>query len=166
VPEASRSWFSELFGADRRLSMHEAVRRVLEAPLDRISLNSRSNLGPWNSRSLDMGSIIGTGSWICLVESFAGSADNAGTLHAVVQYAAESRARGVLRQWADFARRRPYGSPPRLRALTGAPWNPAIADSTLQEIRDAILWNALTSAGRKGDGAFGTLGVRPSGKGC
>ena len=38
--------------------------------------------------------------------------------------------------------------------LTGAPWNPAIADSMLQEVRDAILWNALTSSGPLADGGF------------
>ena len=168
IPDVTRSWFSELFGEDRRLSVHEAVRRVLEAPIDRINLGGRRTLGPWNSKSLDedMSSMIGKGSWTCFVESFAGSADDIGTVHAVVQYAAESRARGVLRQWADFARRRPYASPARLRALTGAPWNPAIADSTLQEIRDAILWNALTSSGRKTDGGFGARRMTASGKGC
>jgi hypothetical protein len=168
VPAVTRSWFSELFGEDRRLSMHEAVRRVLEAPIDRISLNGRSSFAPWNFGSLDedMGSIIGKGSWTCLVESFAGNADDAGAVHAVVQYAAESRARGVLREWADFAKRRPYASPARLRALTGAPWNPAIADSMLLEIRDAILWNALSSSGRTADGGFGAGTMSSSGKGC
>jgi hypothetical protein len=168
VPEVTRSWFSELFGEERRLSVHEAVRRVLEAPIDRINVEGKTTFGPWNSRSLDedMGPMMGTGTWTCLVESFAGSSDDVGTVHAVVQYAAESRARGVLRQWADFARRRPYASPPRLRALTGAPWNPAIADSTLQEIRDAILWNALTSSGRMADGGFRAHSESRSGKGC
>ena len=167
VPEVTRAWFSDLFGEDRRLSMHEAVRRVLEAPIDRISLNGKT-FGPWNSRSLDddMGSMIGKGSWTCLVESFAGSAVDAGTVHAVVQYAAETRARGVLREWAEFATRRPYASPARLRALTGAPWNPAIAESMLQEIRDAVLWTALTSSGRLADGGFGVGSALSSGKGC
>jgi hypothetical protein len=50
--------------------------------------------------------------------------------------------------------------------LTGAPWNPAIADSTLQEIRDAILWNALTSSGRMADGGFRAHSESRSGKGC
>ena len=168
VPEVTRSWFSGLFGEERRLSVHEAVRRVLETPIDRINLSGKVAFGPWNSRALDedMGAMVRTGAWACLVESFAGSADDAGTVHAVVQYAAESRARGVLRQWADFAKRRPSASPPRLRALTGAPWNPAIADSTLQEIRDAILWNALTSSGRMAEGGFRARGVTASGRGC
>jgi hypothetical protein len=168
VPEATRAWFSQLFGEDRRLSMHEAVRRVLETPIDRINLNAKSNFGPWNpgSSDQDAGSMLGMGSWTCLVESFAGSADDVGAVHAVVQYAAESRARGVLREWAHFAEQNPYASPARLRALTGAPWNPAIADSTLQEVRDAILWNALTLSGRRAESGFVPRTVTPTGKGC
>ena len=134
--------------------MHEAVRRVLEAPIDRINLDSKTTLGPRNPQSVEMGPMIGTGSWTCLVESFAGGSDDVATVHAVVQYAAESRARGVLRQWSEFARRRPSTTPMRMRALTGAPWNPAIADSMLQEVRDAILWYALTSSGPLADGGF------------
>src|SRR5688572_12225563 len=121
VPEATRDWFSGLFGAERRLSVHEAVRRVLEAPLDRFTLD-KPVFGPWGLNEYDQGRrpIMGSGSWMCLVKSFAGS-DDAGTLHAAVQYAAESRARGVVRQWAEFANRRPSVSPARLRALSGAP---------------------------------------------
>lgn len=168
VPEVTRAWFSGLFGEDRRLSVHEAVRRVLETPIDRISLKGPRAFRPWDSRSLDkdMGPMIGKGSWTCLVEAFAGSADDVGTVHAVVQYAAESRARGVVRQWADFAVRRPSTTPSRLRALTGAPWDPAIADSMLQEVRDAILWNALTSSGRSSEGGFGSRRMSTSGAGC
>jgi hypothetical protein len=166
VPEATRSWFSELFGADRRLSVHEAVRRVLEAPLNRISLDSKSTLEPWDPKAFDQGSnsLLRQGSWTCLVDSFAGS-DDAGTVRAVVQYAAESRARGVIRQWAEFANRRPYTSPSSLRALTGAPWNPAIAESTLQGIRDAILRSAL--ANRPADGVAGVFSASAqTAKGC
>lgn len=155
VPEATRAWFSGLFGAERRLSVHEAVRRVLEAPLDRISLD-KPMFGPWSPKQFDEGrrSAPGSGSWTCLVESFAGS-DDAGTLHAAVQYAAESRAKGVVRQWAEFANRRPSVSPARLRALSGAPWDPAIAEATVREVRDAILWTALSNHGRSADGGFG-----------
>jgi hypothetical protein len=165
VPEATRAWFSGLFGAERRLSVHEAVRRVLEAPLDRFHLD-KSTFGPWDPKEFDpvTGSTLGSGAWRCLVESFAGS-DDAGTVHAAVQYAAESRAKGVIRQWAEFANRRPQVSPARLRALSGAPWDPAIAAVTTREIRDAILWSALSSGRRTAEVGFGAFDV-PSGKGC
>ena len=157
VPAATRDWFSGLFGEDRRLSVHEAVRRVLEAPLNRVSL-TRAPYGPWDPKTFEIGFTPGNASWTCLVESFAGSSGDASTIRAVVQYAAESRARGVVRQWAEFATRRPYASPARLRALTGAPWNPAIAESTVREIRDAILWSALASKGPLGSGLEGRFG--------
>ena len=164
VPEATRSWFSELFGAERRLSVHEAARRVLEAPLEPISLDPVASLGPWDPSAFERGpnSVLSERAWTCLIESFAGS-DDAGTVRAVVQYAAESRARGVIRQWAEFANRRPYSSPSRLRALTGAPWDPSISNATLREIRDAILRSAL--ANRRLDGAAGLFAAHST-PGC
>lgn len=166
VPSVTRSWFSDLYGADRRLTVHEAVRRVLEAPLGRINLDDRTSFKPWEPQSIDrrFGALSGSGSWACLVDGFAGRVDDAGAIRAIIQYAAESRARGVLRQWTEFARQRPLASPPRLRALTGAPWDPAIAAATLLEIRDAILWSALTSRRDTGDGRWGAF--RSQEKGC
>ena len=156
VPAPTRSWFSELFGAERRMTVHEAVRRVLEAPLGRVSLGARAGFVPWEPETFDQGfgSGSGDGSWTCRVEAFAGRSDDAGTIHSVMQYAAESRARGVVRQWVEFARLRPASSPPQLRALSGGPWDPAIAESTLREVRDAILWKALTTSGRAADGSW------------
>jgi hypothetical protein len=102
------------------------------------------------------------GSWTCLVDAFAGRSDDAGAIRAVVQYAAESRARGVVRQWAEFARRRPELSPPRLRALTGAPWDPAIAEATMRDIRDAILLSALSPRSELGEGKWQVGRASPS----
>jgi len=166
VPAATRAWFSELYGADRRLTAHEAVRRVLEVPLGRFDLRDNPGFKPWEPETFDhvFGAWSENGMWTCLVEDFAGRSDDAGALRAVVQYAAESRARGVLRQWAEFARRRPYVSPPRLRALTGAPWNPAVSESTLREVRDAILWSALSARWESGEGRWAA--VRAEASGC
>jgi hypothetical protein len=154
VPGPTRAWFSELFGAERRMTVHEAVRRVLEAPLSRVHLGARTGFQPWEPETFDQGfgNESTDGSWACLVEAFAGRSGDAGTIHAVMQYAAESRARGVVRQWAEFARHRPASSPPQLRALSGAPWDPSIAESTLRDVRNAILWKALTTGGRIADG--------------
>lgn len=151
IPAATRSWFSGLYGAERRLTAHEAVRRVLEAPIGRLSLDTKSGFKPWEPGSFDRGLGLSSMRWSCLAESFIGRSDDASGIRAVIQYAAESRARGVLQQWADFARRRPDVSPVRLRALTGAPWDPAIADAILQDIRDAILVSAMEGQGENGD---------------
>src|SRR5688500_12154929 len=121
IPAPTRSWFSELFGAERRMSVHEAVRRVLEAPLGRVHLGARTGFVPWEPETYaqGFGNASGDGSWTCRVEAFAGRSNDAGTIHAVMQYAAESRARGVVRQWVEFARLRPISSPSQLRALGG-----------------------------------------------
>jgi len=160
VPSATRSWFSELYGAERRLTVHEAVRRVLEAPIGRLNPGATPGALSWRPEMFDYGfGATSNASWTCLVERFSGHSDDAGAIRAVVQYAAESRARGVVRQWADFARRRPQASSPRLRALTGAPWDPAITESTQREIRDAILWSALSGRWQTGEWGISNGGV-------
>ncbi len=164
VPTATRSWFTELFGKDRRLGAHEAVRRVLEAPLGRVSLGEPVGFTPWDSGAMDRElTAVSEKGWTCFVDAFAGRSEDAATVRAVIQYAAEARARGVVSQWAEFARRRPYDSPSRLRALTGAPWDPSITESTLREIRDAILWSTLTEG--RGPGT-GVGSVRSNEAGC
>jgi hypothetical protein len=150
IPVATRDWFSGLYGAERRMTVHEAVRRVLEAPIGRVSMDTKSGFSPWQPESLNAGFGLSARSWSCLADAFVGSGDD-GAIRAAMQYAAESRARGVLRQWSDYARRRPDASPIRLRALTGAPWDPSIAETTLQEIRDAILVSALDGRAESGD---------------
>ena len=164
VPPDTKTWFSGLYGRDRRLTMHEAVRLVLEAPIGRLPVGAQTSIKPWEPERFGemLGGPSSNKSWTCLVEDFAGPGEDAGAIRAVVQYAAESRARGVLRQWADFARRRPNASPVRLRALNGAPWDPAIAESLLGEIRDAILWSALSGRLETGDGRWGTLALERS----
>ena len=149
IPTATRSWFSDLYGADRRMTVHEAVRRVLEAPIGRLSVDSKT-VSTWRPGELGF-SLASRPSWACLADEFAGDSEDANAVRAVIQYAAESRARGVIRQWADFARRRPDASPSRLRALTGVPWDPSIAQQTIQEVRDAILVSALERRDEAGD---------------
>ena len=161
VPSDTRSWFSELYGRERRLTVHEAVRWVLEAPIGRLNVGS-SRDNPWDPASFSGFLGSARGSWACYVESFAGRGEEAGQVRAVAQYAAESRARGVLRQWAEIARRRPITSPMRLRALTGAPWDPAIAESTLRDVRDAILWSAFSGRGT-GEGRWELRSIPTSG---
>ena len=143
--------------------MHEAVRLVLEAPIGRLRVGTTSTVNPWEPERFS--ELLGSsnGSWTCLMDGFAGKDEEASAIRAVVQYAAESRARGVLRQWADFARRRPNASPVRLRALNGAPWDPSIAKAMLGEIRDAILWTALSSRLEMGEGRWGSFATERSG---
>jgi hypothetical protein len=156
VPLETRSWFADLYGDERRMTVHEAVRRVLEAPINRMAVDPKAGSTSWQPESFSRNlGLPAERSWSCLADAFMGRADDEGTIRVVLQYAAESRARGVLQQWADFARRRPDASPPRLRALTGAPWDPAIAEVMLQEVRDAILVSAMTAAGESGDRMVG-----------
>jgi hypothetical protein len=165
IPSATRSWFTERFGAQRRLGVHEAVRRVLEAPLGRINLEELGGFTPWNPAAMDRELTAASRSgWMCFADAFAGRSDDAATVRAVIQYAAESRARGVVSQWAEFARLRPLASPSRLRALNGAPWDPSITESTLREIRDAILWSTLTEGRGPGNQVIGS--VRSNEAGC
>ena len=53
-----------------------------------------------------------------------------------------ARAAGLAARVA-FADVRNHLCTPRLRALMGAPWDPAVEASVLREIRDTILWSAL-----------------------
>jgi hypothetical protein len=87
------------------------------------------------------------GGWRCFLEGFSEGGTDAAAVRAVVLYAAEARARGLVRLWRDFALRHPAHSPPRLRALTGAPWDPDAEAAAMRQIRDTILWSALTGPG-------------------
>ena len=145
VPEESRAWFSALYGEDRRVTVHEAVRRVLEAPLARMNVD----VVPTQSRAWSSGSALApsSGDWTCLVDRLADRSGDPGAVRAVVQYAAEARARGVVRMWEVLVKRRPDQAPVRLRVLAGGPWNPGIASGLAREIRDAILLSALSPRG-------------------
>lgn len=160
VPQEVRLWFSSLFGVDRRVSVHEAVRQVLEAPLSSADVRAQSPHAFWAPEatgSLFRGAPAASGAWTCLVGSFTDRSSDAGAARAVIQFAAEARARGMVRQWSAFARRFPAWSSWRLRALTGEPWAPAIADELSRELRDVILWRAL--AGRTRDATADALGT-------
>jgi len=58
--------------------------------------------------------------------------------------------------WKEFAARHPEQISMRLRALSGAPWDPGIETAMLREIRDAILSSALTSNGKDTRDPFST----------
>jgi hypothetical protein len=142
----SRTWFSFLFGAERRISVHEAVRKVLEAPVPAIEIRgsrTMEHMLPSGIPSVFSGAPEVGGAWRCVLEGFSDRATDAASVRAVVQYAADARARGVVKRWRELAFRRPGRAPLALRALTGAPWDPAIEERTMRDVRDAILWNAL-----------------------
>jgi hypothetical protein len=58
-----------------------------------------------------------------------------------MQFAADERARGVIRRWGDYALTLSDASW-RFRALGGAPWDGQIYEDAVREVRDAILWRA------------------------
>jgi hypothetical protein len=145
----SRSWFSDLFGVDRRLSVHEAVRQVLETPVPSVEISgmrATDRMQPAALSTVFSGAPEVSGAWRCVLDGFTDRAADAASVRAVVQYAADARARGVIKRWEALALRRPERAPVALRALTGAPWDPAIAERTLRDVRDAILWSALVGS--------------------
>jgi hypothetical protein len=160
ISPLSRGWFSSLFGVDRRLSVHEALRQVLETPVPAIDVSPSRKAGRMMTSPVSTafsGSPEVSGAWRCVLDGFSDRATDAASVRAVVQYAANARARGVMKRWQSIAVRRGDRAPLELRALTGAPWDPAIEERTLREVRDAILWSALAGAqldlsGRKPSG--------------
>jgi hypothetical protein len=168
VPPAIRAWFNTRFGAERRISVHELVRLVLETPLSPadIRVNSAHSLwAPAAIAALFRGMPAASAAWVCRLEGVVERSSDAAAARAVIQYAAEARARGLVRQWSVFARRFPVGASWRLRALDGAPWTPGVVSETTRELRDAILWRAL--AGRAQEGVAAVLGAtRPTREGC
>ena len=58
-------------------------------------------------------------------------------------FAADARARGIVRRWSMLLDRYGSSGPWRWRALAGAPWDADVQNATQRELRDAILWRAL-----------------------
>lgn len=157
VPADLRDWFASTFGAERRISLHEAVRQVLEVPLPASELRAPSTnafWGPEAAQALMRTSPAASGAWACLVPTFTEHTADAPATRAAMQYAAEARARGIIRQWRVFSRRSPGVGTPRMRALAGGPWDPAITAHLERDLRDAILWRAMSG---RVDGIAGPL---------
>lgn len=157
VPDAVRDWFGSTFGAERRISVHEAVREVLEVPLPAMDLRpprTDARWGPEAARALMRRSPAASGAWACLVPAFTEHATDGAAARAAMQYAAEARARGIVRQWRTIALRNPGVGSLRMRALAGGPWDPAITADLERDLRDAILWRAMSG---RAEGIAGSL---------
>lgn len=152
IPAPVRTWFADQFGAARRLTVHDALRQVLEAPSPRLDPRVQS-AGVGRPFAALAGEFVGPpevgSAWSCLLDGFTQRGTDAAAVRAVMMWSAEARAQGLIRKWGEFAARNPGQGSTRLRALSGAPWDPAIAEAELQRARDAILWSALT--GKKPD---------------
>lgn len=152
VDAAIVAWYDTTYGIGRRIGVTDAVRRTLVAPLSRMDVSARAGAGfdavSATARALRASPEAGAG-WQCLLD-----APSLRGRHTAVQgamrLAAEARANGLVQRWGDYARAVPETSW-RLRALGGAPWNPAARDSVVREVRDAILWRAA----RPDDGRAG-----------
>lgn len=151
-----REWFDDRFGSRRKVSVHESVRRVLEVPLDPSDFR-RHPTDPFagiESARLMLRTVPSTASaWACVLDKVTGRAMDQGAARAVTQFAAESRARGIVQRWAMLGERVGPEAPWRLRALQGSPWASTVREDLTREIRDAILWKAL---GDPGTGEFPT----------
>ncbi|MFN8574040.1 MAG: hypothetical protein U0132_18430 [Gemmatimonadaceae bacterium] len=144
-----RAWFDGLFGAGRKVSVHESVRRVLEVPINATELRRDSpRLVGFDAATALLRSVPQTGSaWSCFLDVLAGRNADRAAARAVAQYAAESRARGIVQRWAVLSEGAGDRIPWRMRALTGGPWSPAVREQLTQQMRDAILWHALRDPG-------------------
>ncbi len=144
-----RAWFDDLFGAGRKVSVHESVRRVLEVPINAGELRREpSQFIGLDAAAAQLRAVPQTGSaWSCFLDVLAGRNADRAAARAVAQYAAESRARGIVQRWATLSAGAGERAPWRMRALTGGPWAPAGRDQLTQQLRDAILWHALRDPG-------------------
>lgn len=157
VPQPIRSWFSAHFGADRRISVHEVVRQVLEVRIPRSDVvhATPNPLAPRESfDALLRRGPAASAAWGCLLDEFVQQAVDPAAARAVALDAAEARARGIVRGWVAFARRHPDVATPRLRALSGPPWRPAIVDEQTSALRDDILWRAFGGGRHAGSPAM------------
>jgi hypothetical protein len=160
-----RAWFDDLFGAGRKVSIHESVRRVLEAPVNASELRRDASpfVGVESANALLRTLPQTSSAWACFVDALSGRNSDHSAARAVTQYAAESRARGIVQKWAALGERIGDRAPWKLRALSGAPWAPGVSDEFTREIRDAILWHALREPGTSD---FVSKGARSIDSGC
>ena len=147
-----RAWFDDRFGGGRRVTAHESVRRVLETPLEASEFR---RYDAWTFTGSDaavalLRTVPATSSaWACLLDGFSGFGADRSTARAVTQFAAQSRARGVVKQWATLSANLGPRAPWRMRALEGAPWSPEIGEQLTRQIRDAIMWHAVRDPGNR-----------------
>lgn len=153
VDPAIVSWYDTTYGTGRHLGVTDAARRTLVAPLTRTDLRYGSMQGVdafiAAPRALRASAEV-SGGWSCLLTSSSSNGRDVSVVQSAMSIAAEARARGLVKRWGDYARGVP-GASLRFRALGGAPWHPAIQDSVMREVRDAILWRAA----RPDDGRAG-----------
>jgi len=148
------TWYDSTYGSARTIGVTDAVRRALVAPLVRVDLREAGAAGldafVATPRLLRAGSDASHG-WRCLLPADERSRRReVAIVGDAMQLAAGARARGMVQRWGDYARGVPT-SALRFRALSGAPWNPALRDSVERDVRDAILWRAA----RPDDGRTG-----------
>jgi hypothetical protein len=169
VPPHVRAWFTQRYGASWHISATEAVRRVLETPISAVEVRSPSRYALSSAEAtaaLMKSDPSASRAWSCLINAEDEVDGDTHLTRTVMQYAAEARARGAVQRWRAFASRfSPRGLSP-LRALEGPPWDPALADAMVRDVRDAILWRAVggTAAASPARSPFAPGGV--GGSGC
>ena len=144
-----RSWYEEQFGANRRITSHEAIRRVLETPLSPIVLRrpSLSAMSSFEAAAALFRSVPqASAAWSCALDAFVRRSVDERASRAMVVLAAEARARGVVRRWKLFARHYSAWAVLPFHTFEAAPWDPAITEEAIRDVRDAILWRALGAA--------------------
>jgi hypothetical protein len=143
---ALRSWYEETFGANRRVSSSEAVRRVLETPLSPVALRhpSLQSMSAFEATSALFRAVPeGSAARSCLLGSFAERAVDGRATRSMMILAAEARARGVVRRWKAFSRHYSAWASLPFHILDAAPYDPGLTEGIVRDVRDAILWRAL-----------------------
>lgn len=146
------AWFDHGVGSSRRMSVADAVRRTLSAPFPRVDLRGTTTafpLEPWTA-SLRVVRATAGGGWACQLNTPGREGSDVVVLRSAMTLAAETRVRGIVRRWQEYADE--GGGGWRLKSLGGPPWLPGTADSVVQELRDALLWRAA----RVDDGRLGS----------
>jgi hypothetical protein len=152
VPNETRGWFLDAFGATRLVPAHELARRVLDAPLQSGTLRRPDALavlgdagflraGAFAARSI--------GDDGCRVPPASLDARLADARRQLVLLAADARARGMLRRRMHYAQSSADASW-RTRALLGNGWDPSLAERDRTWLRDIVLQRATTAQSMRG----------------
>ncbi|MEO7962503.1 MAG: hypothetical protein ABIT38_01185 [Gemmatimonadaceae bacterium] len=144
VDPAVVAWYEQTYGHGRRLGVSDAIRRVLLAPQPALTVRGAPFLGfdafQTSARMFRASPEAGAG-WRCLLGAPSLEGLDVGAMKAAMEFAADERARGMVRRWGDYALTLPEASW-RFRALGGAPWDGEMYESAVRELRDAMLWRA------------------------
>jgi hypothetical protein len=136
IAPPTRAGFLRLYGGGRSLGPYDLVRRALAYPADSLAAAALADSGPpW---STDAGAFSPAPVLTATASCVRASDERAEAEQALIERAAEARARGVLRQAAHRAHADSSTAAP-LRALFGGPWAPALGERAVVRGAHAVI---------------------------